>query len=92
MRSFDNLLMMLRRASPAAFLPIIEVSSARSRESIGVPVWQLDPAILGVLSFFALVQLAVVLEEPQVRDLRHQYPSHSFSLPSSFLDAGRTSG
>ena len=33
MRSSDNLLIMLRRPSPSAFLPRIEASSARSRES-----------------------------------------------------------
>ena len=34
LRSSDNLLMMLRLASPTAFLSKIEVSSARSRESL----------------------------------------------------------
>ena len=82
LRSSGNLLMMMSRASPSAFLPITEVSSALSRDSLGTSCsWQLDPAIQGVLSFFALTQLVVVvvLEEPEVRDLRYQHLSHSFT-------------
>ena len=65
---------MFLRASPSAFLlkskyPLLARASPLTPL---VPVLQLDPAKLEVRFFFALVQLAAVLEEPKVEDLRHQ--------------------
>ena len=74
--------MMMRTASPSAFLPKIEASSARSRESFDTSCYS---DILVVLLFSALVQLVAVLEEPEVRDLLHQYLGHAFLLQVSSL-------
>ena len=82
---------MFPRASPSALLPHIEVSSARSRESLGTSCSSVAGGSYHTEGpfLFALVQLAAVLEEPKVRFLSHQYPSHSFfkQVPSLMLVA-----
>ena len=90
MRSSDNLLNMLRRASPFDFLPKIDVFSARSRESLDTSCSSTAVgSILEGFFFFSLLQLKVVLEERRVEDIRLQWLGDAFSqqVPSLMLTA-----
>ena len=87
----DNLLLMLRKASPSAVLPKMEVSSSRLASLLTphVPEKQLDPAILKVLFFSSLVQRK--FERNQGRRSTSSVVRSHFSSADSFLDVGRTS-
>ena len=90
MRSSDNLLNMLRGASPSDFLPNIDVFSARLRESLDTSCSSTAVgSILEGLFFFSLLQLKVVLEEPRVEDIRLQWLGDAISqqVPSLMLTA-----
>ena len=87
-----NLLIMLRRASPFAFLPRSLLLARASLLVPRVPVWQLGPARLEVLFSFALVQLAAGLGGTKGKISSSSASRSRFSLAGSFLDAGPTSG
>ena len=85
---------MFRRASPSAFLPKIEGSSARSRESFDTSCSSVAFGSFHARGpFFSsvAVRLAEVLnvsEEPEVQGLHHQWHDHVplQAVPLLFLD------
>ena len=94
MRSSDNLLMLLRRVSPSAFLPKIEVSSARSRESFGTSCSSeaTGSCHTGGPFLFRTVAAGGGLGGTRGKRSSSSVAWSRFPLASSFLDAGRTSG